>query len=159
MIAGAYNIKLIIIKVLIRTNRKNMKTYSTKYRVYYEDTDAGGVVYYGNYMRFAERARSDFLRTSGKSHVDLMDEYGVFFVVKKAEIEYKNPGRIDDMLEVKTSITKIGASSVTMRQEFYNQNQLMLADANMVIVCVKNLEDGGVKSVRMPEEIRKHFSE
>ena len=134
-----------------------MKEFITKYRVYYEDTDAGGVVYYGNFLKFAERARTDFLRNSGRSHIDYMNSSGEFFVVRRVEIDYLSPGRLDDMIEVKTSIIKIGRTSIDMQQTFFNQNGLKLADANIQIVCVLNA-DGKIKSTKIPDELVKHFS-
>lgn len=128
-----------------------------KYRVYYEDTDAGGVVYYANFLKFAERARTDFLRESGYDHQRLAKEKNVFYVVKKAEIDYIAPGRLDDMITVETVITKIGATSTEMSQNCYNQNGEKLADVTILIVCVAN--DGNkIKSVRTPEEVTQYFS-
>ena len=71
-------------------------------RVYYEDTDAGGVVYHSNYLRFAERARTELLREAGIDHVTLMTENGLMFAVRRCEAEYVKPARLDDALEVRT---------------------------------------------------------
>lgn len=134
-----------------------MSKFINKYRVYYEDTDAGGVVYYANFLKFAERARTDFLRESGFDHRRLMQEKNVFFVVKKAEVDYQNPGRLDDEIMVETVITKIGATSIEMSQNCFNQHGAKLADVKIVIVCVSN--DGAkIKSVRIPEEIVAFFN-
>lgn len=134
-----------------------MKNFTAKYRVYYEDTDAGGVVYYANYLKFAERARTDFLRQSGKDHSSLAKETGAFFVVRKAEVEYLAPGRLDDMIEVKTEVTKIGKTSIDMTQDCYNQHGTKLANVFIQIVCVKN-EGNIIKSTKLPDELVKHFS-
>ncbi len=134
-----------------------MKQHSAKYRVYYEDTDAGGVVYYGNYLKFVERARTDFLRDSGTDHTILAEKTNSFFVVRKAEVEYLFPGRLDDMIEVKTEIVKIGRSSIDMKQDCYNQNGIKLADVFIQIVCVTN--DGNkIRSTKLPDDLIKHFS-
>ena len=156
MIATLYNIKQINSKEkLFVTGKKHL----AKFRVYYEDTDAGGVIYYANYLKFAERARTDFLRESGFDHVRLAKEKNLFYVVKKAEIDYENPGRIDDLLTVETTLTRIGKSSVDMEQTFHNQDGLSLASAKVLIVMVKNTEDGKIKSHKMPVEIIEFFSE
>ncbi|MDX1950101.1 MAG: YbgC/FadM family acyl-CoA thioesterase [Rickettsiales bacterium] len=127
-----------------------------KFRVYYEDTDAGGVVYYANFLKFAERARTDFLRESGYDHQRLAKEKNVFYVVKKAEIEYLAPGRLDDLIKVETIITKVGASSVEMSQNCFNQDDIKLADVKILIVCVTN-EGEKIRSARIPEEVSNFF--
>ncbi len=134
-----------------------MSKFTKKYRVYYEDTDAGGVVYYANFLKFAERARTDFLRESGYDHRRLMEEKNVFFVVKKAEVDYQNPGRLDDEILVETIITKIGASSVEMTQNCFNHHGDKLADVKILIVCVTN-EGSRIKSIRIPAEVLEFFS-
>jgi acyl-CoA thioester hydrolase len=135
-----------------------MKNYSAKYRVYYEDTDAQGIIYYGNYLRFAERARTDFLRLSNYlNQSEMTRTTGVFFVVRKVEIEYIAPGRLDDELKVTAEVVRMGRTSFDMKQEFFNQNNLKLAEMKVQIVCVTN-EGEKLKSVRIPEELVKHFS-
>ena len=134
-----------------------MKEHTAKYRVYYEDTDAGGVVYYGNYLKFVERARTDFLRDSGTDHTALAAKTGAFFVVRRAEVEYLSPGRLDDVIEVKTIVTRIGKTSIDMSQDCYNQHGTKLANVLIQIVCVVN--DGNkIKSTKLPEDLIKHFS-
>jgi acyl-CoA thioester hydrolase len=135
-----------------------MKNFSAKYRVYYEDTDAQGIIYYGNYLRFAERARTDFLRLGDNmSQSDLTKRTGVFFVVRKVVIEYIAPGRLDDELKVTAEVVKMGRTSFDMKQEFFNQNNVKLAEMSVQIVCVAN-EGEKLKSVRIPENLIKHFS-
>ena len=135
-----------------------MKNFAAKYRVYYEDTDAQGIIYYGNYLRFAERARTDFLRLSNDvNQSELNKKTGVFFVVRKVEIEYMFPGRLDDELKVTAEVIKMGRTSFDMKQEFFNQDNAKLAEMNVQIVCVAN-EGEKLKSVRIPENLIKHFS-
>lgn len=134
-----------------------MNKHSAKYRVYYEDTDAGGVVYYANFLKFAERARTDFLRESGTDHTRLAKEQNLFYVVRKAEVEYLAPGRLDDVIEVKTEVVKIGKTSIDMTQDCYNQVGVKLANIFIQIVCVMNDGDK-IKSARIPENLVKHFS-
>lgn len=134
-----------------------MTNFESKYRVYYEDTDAGGVVYYANFLKFAERSRSDLLRTSAIDHIRLEEEFGCFYVVRKAEVEYLLPGRLDDEITVKTIITRVGRSSVDMSQDCYNQNGDKLAKIDVQIVCVRN-EGGRIKSAKMPDKLKDFFS-
>lgn len=134
-----------------------MTKFDTTFRVYYEDTDAGGVVYYANFLKFVERARSDLFRTSGLDHVKMAEKYNSFYVVRKAEVEYLLPGRLDDLITVKTDVVNVGKTSVTMSQNCYNQHGDKLADVTVQIVCVRN-EGDKIRSVRMPEELIKFFS-
>jgi acyl-CoA thioester hydrolase len=91
--------------------------HSWPIRVYYEDTDAGGVVYYANYLKFAERARTELLRAGGFDHTLLMQDHGVQIVVRNCTAEYILPARLDDALEVRSRITTMGGVSFTIRQE------------------------------------------
>lgn len=108
------------------------------YRVYYEDTDAGGVVYYANYLKFFERARTDFLRTLGISQYDLATKEGLVFVVKKCVIEYISPARLDDVLEVSVEVKNISAATILMRQEA-TKFGVISSRLEVEIVCVDNL--------------------
>lgn len=134
-----------------------MKVYKCNFRVYYEDTDAGGVVFYGNYLKFAERGRSDMLRQSGINNAELAAKTGLFFVVRNVNIDYLSPARLDDMLEVVTEIVRVGKSSVDMTQDFYNQNGTPIAKMKVQIVCVKN-SDNTIKSAAMPAELMEFFA-
>ena len=82
-----------------------------KIRIYYEDTDCGGVVYYANYLRYVERARTEFLESRGLSLKRLMDE-GVYFVVAEAALKYFSPGRYGDILSIETSVERVGPASI-----------------------------------------------
>ncbi len=85
-------------------------------RVYYEDTDAGGIVYHASYLRFAERARSEFLRTIGWPHERILGETGCLWAVRRLEIDYRWPARLDDSLVVETSLVTLRGASMTARQ-------------------------------------------
>ncbi len=85
-------------------------------RVYYEDTDAAGIVYYANYLKYAERARTEMLRTIGVEQTKLRDEAGMVFVMREGEVKYRRPARLDDALMVETALVELGAASVRMRQ-------------------------------------------
>src|ERR1700750_377251 len=96
------------------TNPPSIHRYS--FRVYYEDTDAGGVVYHANYLRYAERARTEALRDAGISHADLVDRFSRMFMVHRAEIDYVRPAILDDHLVVDTETMDVGGATVLLRQ-------------------------------------------
>ena len=87
-------------------------------RVYYEDTDAGGVMYHARYLAFAERARTEALRRAGATHDELATQFGLIFVVRRAEMDYLRPARLDDVVTVTTRTVAMGGASVSLRQEF-----------------------------------------
>ena len=117
--------------------------------VYYEDTDAGGVVYYANYLRFAERGRTEALQLAGIDHIALMREHGIWFVARRCVVDYLKPARLDDMLTVKTSIIEMKNTSLLMRQVVERDKQdIAVIDAFMV--CV-NAE---VKPQKFPDVVR-----
>ena len=104
-------------------------------RVYYEDTDAGGIVYYANYLKFFERARTEWLRAAGVNQQDLIDREGAAFVVRSATIDYHAPARLDDELTLTLSIEKLGRASVQFAQKAYAGDRL-LAAASVKVGCV-----------------------
>lgn len=105
------------------------------YRVYYEDTDAGGVMYYANYLKFFERARTDFLRHLGISQHELIEAEKTAFVVRRCEVDYVRPARLDDLLEVNVKVEEIGAASIVMLQEM-RRAETVLAKLKVEIVSV-----------------------
>jgi len=86
-------------------------------RVYYEDTDAAGIVYYANHLKFAERARTEMLRCLGLDHTRLREAYGLAFAVRRCAADYLGPARLDDLLEVETRIVGLGGASIDLVQE------------------------------------------
>jgi len=104
-------------------------------RVYYEDTDAGGIVFYANYLKFFERARTEWLRAAGVRQQDLIDRAGVAFVVRSARIDYHAPARLDDELTLTLTIEKLGRASVQFAQKAYCGDRL-LAEASVKVGCV-----------------------
>jgi acyl-CoA thioester hydrolase len=119
-------------------------------RVYYEDTDAGGVVYHANYLRFAERARTEALRAAGIPHAALVEHYQRMFVVHRAEIDYLQPARVDDSLVVETRTVAVGGASVVLRQTVQGPNG-PCAVATIRLACV-NIGDN--KPARIPPSWR-----
>lgn len=123
--------------------------HEISFPVYYEDTDAGGVVYYANYLRFAERGRTEALHLAGIDHNELMAEHGVWFVARRCVIDYLKPARLDDILTVRTSIHEMRTTSLLMRQEFLvNKETIAVVDAFMV--CV----NAAVKPSKIPQSVR-----
>jgi acyl-CoA thioester hydrolase len=104
-------------------------------RVYYEDTDAGGIVFYANYLKFFERARTEWLRAAGIGQQELLDAEGMAFVVKNASIDYVAPARLDDEIKLTTTIQKLGRASVHFFQQAWRGEQL-LTTANVKVGCV-----------------------
>ncbi|MDI1363211.1 tol-pal system-associated acyl-CoA thioesterase [Methylotenera sp.] len=94
----------------------SQNSFSWPVRVYYEDTDAGGVVYHSNYLNFMERARTEWLRALGYEQTTVKDELGVIIVVHSLSINFKKPARFNDMLEVKCELANVGHGSIEMAQ-------------------------------------------
>lgn len=104
-------------------------------RVYYEDTDAGGIVFYANYLKFFERARTEWLRAAGVDQQALIEREGAAFVVKNASIDYHAPARLDDEITLTLSIEKLGRASIAFAQKAYRGEQL-LVEATVKVGCV-----------------------
>jgi len=118
-------------------------------RVYYEDTDAGGIVYYANYLKFAERARTELLRVAGYDHNTIRRDHGFGFAVRRCSAEYLRPALLDDALEVATTVERVGGASFEMRQRIARDGE-PIADVDVLIACIGR--DGG--SARMPRGMR-----
>lgn len=104
-------------------------------RVYYEDTDAAGVVYYANYLKFCERARTEWLRGLGLTNSALLAEQGLAFVVRAVKAEYLAPAVLDDALRVVSTLDKLGGASLIFGQRVLRGEELLF-DAQIVIACV-----------------------
>ena len=104
-------------------------------RVYYEDTDAGGIVFYANYLKFFERARTEWLRAAGVDQQALMAREGAAFVVKNASIDYHAPARLDDEITLTLRIEKLGRASIQFVQQAY-KGDLLLVEASVKVGCV-----------------------
>ena len=118
-------------------------------RVYWEDTDAGGVVYYANYLKFMERARSEWLRAFGFEQDVLRDETGIVFVVRRVEIDYLSPARFNEQLEVSVGLHEMGRASLSVRQELI-RGSTRLAQAVVTLACVDAVR---FKPVKIPEPL------
>ena len=122
-------------------------------RVYYEDTDAGGVVYYGNYLKFAERGRTELLRSLGFDNKSLLDHKGLAFVVRHIEADYLKPARLDDLLEMRTGVTEIKNTSVVMKQSLFCHD-VMVFSASVILVCV---DVNKMAPARFPDGLKEQF--
>lgn len=110
-------------------------TFTITVRVYYEDTDAGGVVYYANYLKFMERARTDWLRQLGIEHEVLKREHGTIFVVRSTTVEFLKPARLDDLLEIDVAIVESGGASMTFAQTIRAAGTV-LCEAKTLVACL-----------------------
>ena len=119
-------------------------------RVYYEDTDAGGVVYHSNYLNFMERCRCDWLMSLGFSIADIQEKMGVIFVVREAELKYELPARLFDELIVTVKPLQVGKVKLLLEQKIYNQSQLIC----QATIKLATLDHSSFKLTAMPELLR-----
>lgn len=120
-----------------------------EFRIYYEDTDAGGVVYHANYLGYFERARTEFFRERGVSVRDLHDQ-GSIFPVLRLEIDYRAPARLDDLVRIETEVLEVGRTSFTLGQRAVRvADGVILASGRVTLVCVMP----GMKAKRLPAEV------
>ena len=121
-----------------------------KKRIYYYDTDCGGVVYYGNYLKYLEEARTEYLESKGLNIKSLADS-GVWFAVARQEIDYESPARYADVLDIETVISEIKKIKIVFDCVIKNQAGRCVAKAKTVMACV----DPDLKLLKIPDEIRK----
>tara|TARA_B100000787_G_scaffold148002_1_gene119282 strand:+ start:52 stop:459 length:408 start_codon:yes stop_codon:yes gene_type:complete len=119
-------------------------------RVYFEDTDSGGVVYHANYLKFMERARTEWLRTLGLNQIKLKQEDKLMFVVRKIDIQYKIPARFNDELIIETDCVKSTDYSIMLKQNILRDNQT-ITEGNVEIVCINS---DLFKPVRIPKKAK-----
>ncbi len=127
-----------------------IKTFSLPIRIYFEDTDSGGVVYHSNYLKFMERARTEWLSALGIDQRHLKQDKHIMFVVHRIDIQYKLPARFNDNLIVKSELKDIGSSKIEFRQMIYRENE-MLIDASVDVACIDSEK---FKPVRIPPTIK-----
>ncbi len=127
--------------------------FSVKYRVYYEDTDAGGIVYHANYLKFCERARTEYLRHLQVSQSDLVRDEKLIFVVRRCEIEYLSSAKLDDLIEVTAEVIKTAGTSLIMHQEVRKDDKL-LSTMEVVIVCI---DSETYRPKKIPENLKNLF--
>lgn len=120
-----------------------------KLRVYYEDTDLAGIVYYANYLKFIERGRSEWVRSLGVDQVRLRQEAGIVFAVRRVEADYLRPAVFDDVLSVETRLIALGGSRIELEQNVL-RGDICLFAAKVTLVCLS----GTGRAVRLPADIR-----
>lgn len=126
-----------------------MAEHTTTYRIYYEDTDAGGVVFYANYLKFAERGRTELLRAAGFENRELFEREGLLFVVRRLNADYLKPARLDDLLTVKTSVKAVNNASFEMKQAIFCHDCLLFS-MDITLVCINS----DARPVRVPESLK-----
>jgi tol-pal system-associated acyl-CoA thioesterase len=124
------------------------KEFSLPVRVYIEDTDAGGIVYYVNYLKYMERARTEYMRSLGFGK-QFIFSHELMFVVKKVQLDYRFPAELDDELAVSATLTQLGGASMVMGQSVHRSSEL-LASASIRIACV---DRNTMKPARIPGEM------
>jgi len=124
--------------------------FSATMRIYWEDTDAAGIVFYANYLKFFERARTEWLRGLGFGQEQLRSDAGIAFVVSETRLRYRRPARLDDVIDVSVAVVHLGQASLEIAQEARRAGEL-LADGTIRIGCVE-LET--FRPCRIPNEIR-----
>ena len=125
------------------------REFSLGLRVYIEDTDAGGIVYYVNYLKFMERARTEFMRQLGFGK-DAIFNHDLMFVVRDVALHYKLPARLDDQLEATARIVRLGGASMQMHQSVKRGDQV-LVEGDVTVACV---DSAGVKPRRLPPQMQ-----
>lgn len=131
------------------TGRAAVRPFSFPVRVYYEDTDAAGVVYYANYLKYIERARTEWLAALGFPLAAFEREYGVAFVVRRVEIDFLQPARLNDALDVSVEAIEIGASRLVAAQRV-RRGAIPIAAARVVLACIDTTR---WRPVRMPKPL------
>jgi len=130
-----------------------MKKFKSSFKVYYEDTDAGGVVYYANYLKFIERARTDAIASVNFTNSNLKENYGIHIIVKSCNLNFIKPSRLEDKLDIFSEIVEVKNVSIKMKQDiFVKDNLILTADVHLATI---NKEG---KPTKMPEELKEQLT-
>ena len=129
------------------------KYFKYNFKIYYEDTDSGGVVYYANYLKYLERARSEAIYSLGLTNTKLQKDYGTLIIVKSCNIEYKKPARFEDELEIISSVLTKTKTSFTMKQ-IIKKHEELISEADVQLVTVN--KEG--KPVKIPKILEKFLN-
>ena len=124
------------------------KKFNFNIKVYYEDTDAGGVVYYANYLKFLERARSEAIYSLGFSNKELLENHGILLIVKSCNIKYKKPAQLEDLLEISSEATSFTKTSILMKQLIFKSKDI-ISEAEVHLVAV----DKKGKPTKIPDQL------
>jgi len=128
--------------------------HSMTVRVYYEDTDAGGIVFYANYLKFMERGRTEWLRSVGVNQSEVASEFQRVFIVTGLDIRYKKSAKLDDLLEINSAVTRLGRASLHFAQTITRDGEL-LTESNIQIGCVDTVN---MRVAAIPESVRIKFA-
>lgn len=123
-------------------------------RVYYEDTDMGGVVFYANYLKFMERGRTEWLRAVGVNQSDLVAQEQRGFMVTELDIRYLKSARLDDLLQIESEVTRMGRASLHFHQSIYRNGEL-LTESNIRVCCVETVN---MRIAAIPQSVRTKFA-
>ena len=127
-------------------------THYLPIRVYYKDTDSGGIVYYANYLRYAERARTEMLRLSGINQSEMANRYGMAFAVRDCTIDFRYPARLDDLIEVRSRIVELAGATVSAVQAVWRGTE-ELVRIEVRVACLR----GDVRPTRLPAPLSPAF--
>jgi len=127
-----------------------MQNFQLHVRVYIEDTDAGGIVYYANYLRYLERARTEWLRSAGVGLENLQREHRRLFVVRSIQVDYLHPARLDDQLEISVSMQQLKSASLSLAQSVHRAGEVLVTS----IVRLACLDADTLSPVRIPTAIK-----
>ncbi|MGC8508234.1 MAG: tol-pal system-associated acyl-CoA thioesterase [Thiomonas sp.] len=132
------------------------RTFNWPVRVYWEDTDAGGIVYYANYLKFFERARTEWLRSLGLAQSELAAQSGLVFVVADLQLRYAAPARLDDALQIQLRVLDLGAASLQVAQQAWRTDAqgapaTLLCEASVRVGCVQS---ASLRPARIPADVR-----
>tara|TARA_Y100001970_G_scaffold289951_1_gene421895 strand:+ start:1276 stop:1674 length:399 start_codon:yes stop_codon:yes gene_type:complete len=131
-----------------------VKKFNFSVKVYYEDTDSGGVVYYANYLKFLERARTEAIYSLGLTNSELLNKNGILLIVKSCYIEYKKPAKLEDNLDVISEVVSFTKTSFVMKQSILRKNEIIsIADVHLVAV------DQNGKPSKIPDELKQKFDD
>lgn len=126
------------------------KQFTWPVRVYYEDTDAGGVVFYANYLKFYERARTEMLRTMGFEQDELMAQQNILFVVRSVQVDYLQPAKFNDLLDVSAALSRVKSASLIFAQTVMRQDEI-LSKATIRIAC---LDSNSMRPQLIPDSLK-----
>jgi acyl-CoA thioester hydrolase len=118
-------------------------------RVYYEDTDLAGIVYYANYLKFIERARSEWVRDLGLDQLQLKSDHGMVFAVRRLEADYLSPANFDDQLHITTQVSAVTGARITLAQDVWRADQRLFA-AKVILVAI----GANGQALRLPAALR-----
>jgi acyl-CoA thioester hydrolase len=128
------------------------KNFNHKIKVYYEDTDSGGVVYYANYLKFLERARTEALANLGFSNKKIKDDFGALIIVKSCNIDYKKPAHLEEELNIRSFVKSVTKTSLIMNQ-FITRGDILITEAKVHLVFV----DSQGKPIKIPDILFQNF--